>query len=83
MKYADQHQQALSKFNDAVDQCARQESSQLLDFAYQHKGKCLLELEDISQASEYFQKAMELRIKKGDVSLIASTQLAIDYVGGR
>ena len=83
LKYAGQHQLALSMFNAVIDQCAREEHSQLLDFAYQHKGKCLIELEDISQASECFQKAMKLRVKKGDASLIASTQMAIDYVGGR
>ncbi|MFJ7827390.1 tetratricopeptide repeat protein [Psychrobacillus sp. NPDC096623] len=83
LKYAGQHQKSLSVFNGVIDQCAKKEHFQLLDFAYQHKGKCLLELEDKSQANEYFQKAMELRIKKGDESLIKSTQVAIDFVGGR
>lgn len=82
-KYAGQHQKSLSLFNAVIDQCAKEEHFQLLDFAYQHKGKCLLELKDKSQATEYFQKAMKLRIRKGDVSLIASTQMAIDYVRGR
>lgn len=82
LKYAGQHQKALYHFNAVIDQCENQEYLQLLDFAYQHKGKCLLELENITQASDCFHKAMKLRVKKGDVSLIVSTQMAIDYVGG-
>lgn len=80
LKCAGQHQKALSKFNALIDQCAKQEYSQLVDFAYQHKGKCLLELGDISLASECFQKAMELRVRKGDESLIDSTQRALNFM---
>lgn len=80
LKYAGQHQQALSKFNDAIDQWAKQQSSRLLDFAYQHKGKCLLELEEIREADGCFQKAMYLRVQKGDESLIDSTQRALNFV---
>ncbi|MEK3979769.1 tetratricopeptide repeat protein [Psychrobacillus sp. FSL K6-2836] len=79
LKYADQYQQALSIFNAVINQC-KQEHSQLLDFAYQHKGKCLLELEEISEAYECFQKAMDLRVRKGDESLIDSTQKALNFV---
>ncbi|WP_419960270.1 hypothetical protein [Psychrobacillus sp. BM2] len=80
LKYAGQHQQALSKFNDVIDQCAKQQNSRLLDFAYQHKGKCLLELEELSEADGCFQKAMDLRVQKGDESLIDSTQRALNFV---
>lgn len=83
LKYAGQHQKALYYFNAVIDQCENREYLQLLDFAFQHKGKCLLEIGEISEADQCFQKAMELRIKKGDVSLIASTQMAIDYIGDR
>ncbi|QUG43393.1 tetratricopeptide repeat protein [Psychrobacillus sp. INOP01] len=80
LKYAGKHQQALSKFNAAIDQCAKQENSQLLDFAYQHKGKCLLEIEEIGEADECFRKAMDLRVQKGDESLIDSTQRALNFI---
>lgn len=63
-----------------IDQCAKQQNSWLLDFAYQHKGKCLLELEELSEAEGCFQKAMDLRIRKGDESLIDSTQRALNFV---
>lgn len=42
-----------------------------------------IELEDISKASECFQIAMELRIKKGDVSLIDSTQKALNLLNDK
>ena len=80
LKYAGQHQQALSNFNVAIDQCAKQEHSQLLDFAYQHKGKCLLELKEVSEANKCFRKAMDLRVRKGDESLIDSTQRALNFI---
>ena len=82
LKYAGQHQQALTMFNTVIEQC-KQQHSVLLDYAYQHKGKCLLELEELSEANECFRKALELRVKKGDLSLIASTQMAIDYIRDR
>ncbi|WP_277584897.1 hypothetical protein [Psychrobacillus antarcticus] len=80
LKYAEQHQQALSTFNAVIDQCAIEEHSQLLDFAFQHKGKCLLELEEMSAANECFRKAMDLRVRKGDESLINSTQRALELI---
>jgi len=83
LKYANQHQRALGKFNAAIDRCAKQKHSLLLDFVYQHKGKCLLEIGDNSQATECFQIAMELRVKKGDVSLIDSTQMALNLLKGK
>lgn len=80
LKYAGEHQLALSMFNAVIEQCAKQEYSQLLDFAYQHKGKCLLELEEISGANGCFRKAMDLRVRKGDESLIDSTQSALNFI---
>lgn len=80
LKYDGQPEQALNKFDEAIDLCTSSVSSVLLDFAYQHKGKCLLELGQMNLALDYFQKAMKIRIAKGDQSLIASTQKVIDFI---
>ena len=78
LKYDGQHEQALKKFDEAIELCTPSNGSNLLDFAYQHKGKCLLELGQVSSALVYFQKALKIRLVKGDQSLIDSTQKAIN-----
>ena len=40
----------------------------------------LLKLKEISGANECFRKAMDLRVRKGDESLIESTQNALNYI---
>lgn len=51
-----------------------------LDFAYQHLGKCKFDQAKYKEAQYYFNLALKLRQKKGDRSLIDSTQLALDLV---
>lgn len=80
LKYDGQHEKALKKFDKAIELCTSSNGSNLLDFAYQHKGKCLLELGQIDAALDYFQKALKIRLVKGDQSLIESTQKAINYM---
>lgn len=80
LKYDGQHEQALKKFKKAIDICATNNGSDLLDFAYQHKGKCLLELGQRSLALGYFEKAMELRLVKAEQPLIESTRRAINFI---
>lgn len=79
LKYDGQHEQALNKFDEAIKLSTSHSNSVLLDFAFQHKGKCLLEMGQLSLALDYFQKAMKIRIEKGEQSLIDSTQKAIDF----
>lgn len=79
LKYDGQHEKALIKFDEAIKLSTSHSSSALLDFAFQHKGKCLLEMGQLSSALDYFQKAMKIRMEKGDQSLIDSTQKAIDF----
>lgn len=79
LKYSGQHGQSLIKFDEAIELCSYVSNTGLLDFAFQHKGKCLLELGQIDAAFDYFQKAMQIRLVKGEQSLIESTQLAIEF----
>lgn len=48
-----------------------------LDFVFQHYGKCLLEMNYLEKAETLFLKALEIRLAKGDLELIESTQKAL------
>ncbi|MGM8215425.1 tetratricopeptide repeat protein [Bacillaceae bacterium W0354] len=78
-KYKGEHVKALSLFNNALQKSYDYEPS-YLDFAYQHKGKCLMELGHLEEAMEVFQGALAIRKAKGDEQLIQSTNEAINYV---
>ncbi|MUV39098.1 hypothetical protein JNUCC1_02970 [Lentibacillus sp. JNUCC-1] len=79
-KYDQQHHKALDLFNAALDKCEANNVNAYLDFALQHKGKCLLELARLDDAEECFVKALELRKEKREVSLIDSTEQALRLV---
>ncbi|GAA0459898.1 tetratricopeptide repeat protein [Alkalibacillus silvisoli] len=49
-KYADQLEHALSLFNEAIRKCKSFNETKFLDFALQHKGKCLVELKRFEEA---------------------------------
>ncbi|MDC7975660.1 MULTISPECIES: hypothetical protein [Bacillus] len=49
------------------------------DFFYQHYGKSKLDEGDFHTALSYFQKALQIRLQKGNEELIHSTKLCITY----
>lgn len=49
------------------------------DFLYQHYGKSKLDEGDSNTALTYFQKALQIRVEKGNEELIQSTELCIQY----
>ena len=78
-KYNNDPQNALILFNRAVELC--KEGVQIyLDFVLQHKGKIFLEMDRISEAKECFKEALRLRKQKGNLELMESTQLALDFL---
>jgi tetratricopeptide (TPR) repeat protein len=80
LKYSDQHSDALNNFNLAFEKCVDNNLVECLDFVYQHKGKCLLELARWEEAEECFLAALKLRQEKGDLELIQSTKQALDLL---
>lgn len=64
-KYDNNHELALDKFNKALRICKNKQVDEYLDFALQHKGKCLMELARLEDAEICFIKALEIRNKKG------------------
>ncbi|QBP41021.1 tetratricopeptide repeat protein [Paenisporosarcina antarctica] len=79
LKYDNKHEKALGKFNQALIKCNKPELNTYLDFVFQHKGKCLLELKRVEEAMKCFQEALELRKLKGSTNLINSTKEAIEF----
>ncbi|WP_277674373.1 tetratricopeptide repeat protein [Piscibacillus halophilus] len=78
-KYNQQHQKALDQFDLAILKCLEYEPA-YLDFAYQHKGKCLMEMRLYSEAMEAFQGAHAVRKGKKDGELLQSTEHAIEFL---
>ncbi len=65
-------------FQDCIALCETGPALQpYLDFAYQHYGKSLFDQARYQEAVSFFQKALDIRLQKGDEELISSTQLAI------
>ena len=65
-------------FEAAIALCKNNlEAAPYLDFAYQHFGKCKFDQQKYVEALQCFEQALDIRVKKGDPELIASTELAI------
>jgi tetratricopeptide (TPR) repeat protein len=80
LKYDNKQNEALIMFNKAIDKCLDNNEAIYLDFALQHKGKCLMELSKLDEAEKCLLEAFKLRKLKCDTELIDSTQEAIDLV---
>lgn len=80
LKYDGRHEDAWKEFERALKLCETNGITKYRDFVYQHMGKCLMELSEFAAAEECFEKALEIRKEKGEVSLIESTQKAIEFL---
>src|SRR5699024_12057168 len=49
LKYNGLHQRAIELFNKALDLCKTHNIDEYEDFVWQHKGKCLMELERLNE----------------------------------
>ncbi|MGE7919072.1 tetratricopeptide repeat protein [Viridibacillus sp. NPDC093762] len=79
-KYTGQYEDALRLFDLAIQALTPTDDCDLLDFALQHKGKCLMELDEWELALSHFNEALSIRKRKKEQSLIHSTELAIQFV---
>lgn len=71
-------------FTEAVSLCEiRSEFSEYLDFALQHYGKSQFDQGNYAEAERLFVRALQLRLPKGDDSLVASSRLALEVTRGR
>ncbi|WP_035436109.1 tetratricopeptide repeat protein [Bacillus sp. UNC322MFChir4.1] len=72
-------EEAHKIFNELLHLLQQNELTTYEDFFYQHYGKCKIDEGNISTALTYFQKALQIRVKKGDQELIRSTEQCIQY----
>ncbi|MDW0113278.1 tetratricopeptide repeat protein [Sporosarcina saromensis] len=79
LKYDGRHEEAMEMFNRASLRCEETDDTIYRDFVLQHKGKCLLEMHKVDEAMECFRRALTLRMEKGDVALIHSTERALVF----
>lgn len=77
-KYQNRHEEALVLFYKAIKLCQKEGMAIIIDFAYQHLGKCLMEMKCYDEAERSLQVALEIRKRKGDLELIQSTQNALE-----
>jgi len=80
LKYNKKHYEALEYFDKALNKFKEDKINNHLDFAFQHIGKCLMELGRLDEAEKNFIEAYKLRELKGDTSLIKSTKQALCLV---
>lgn len=78
-KYAGATKVAMKEFERAISMIDTHSLEHLRDFAYQHMGKLFLELGDYKKALTFFQKAYAIRLEKGDMELLSSTEDACTY----
>ncbi|MFS0783092.1 hypothetical protein [Bacillus sp. 1P06AnD] len=77
-KYNHKHADAIRLFDNALLKCGMYEEVEYLDFANQHKGKCLLEMGIYPEAIENLKAALKIRMKKKDEQLIYSTKQVLE-----
>ena len=79
-KYDSQYQMALHSFVQAEEILRENNFLAYEDFLYQHQAKCYFELQNLEKAEILFQKALEIRKKRQDESLIHSTRQVLEEV---
>ncbi|MGM9948600.1 MAG: tetratricopeptide repeat protein [Lysinibacillus sp.] len=82
-KYNKQHDLALQLFEQAGNILHRGQFTEYVDFLYQHQAKCYFELNELDEAEELLEKALEIRKEKAAESLINSTRQVLAEVRRR
>ncbi|WP_059170524.1 tetratricopeptide repeat protein [Bacillus sp. FJAT-27445] len=60
-----------------------QDTNDYLDFLYQHQGKNLFEQQNYELAAVFFEKALVIRMEKGNEELIVSTRHALEVCSNK
>lgn len=80
-KYANLHKKALELLDDAINISNVYQIEDYKHYIYQHKGKCFLELGDVTLAKDNLHDALSIREKIENDALIYSTRQVIDFIG--
>jgi tetratricopeptide (TPR) repeat protein len=77
-QWQQQYEQSDRLFKKLLIRCINNPAlASCLDFVYQHTGKSQFDQQQYTKAQKYFEQALALRLRKGDSTLIASTQFAL------
>lgn len=83
-QFKDEHLRASEILDDLeIKAKSNPDTIDLLDFIYQHQGKNQFDQQHYETALSYFQKALDLRKRKGEQELIQSTILALEVTKNR
>lgn len=80
LKYARQYEDALGYFKQVIERCESLNIEQYENLAWQHIGKCYVEMGDMKQAESCFLKAMLLRKKMNDPKLLVASERALNFI---
>jgi tetratricopeptide (TPR) repeat protein len=79
LHWKEKYTEAFALFKSLLQVCKAGEGRRYLDFVFQHYGKCLLDAGQLQQGLDQFLQAHAIRVQKGDLELISSTEKAILY----
>ncbi|WP_332646526.1 hypothetical protein [Lysinibacillus sp. 54212] len=80
LKYVRKYESAISLLELALEKCYKYNLEKYEHYAWQHLGKCYLELGDIYEAEKCFFKAYKLRVIQGAKHFFHASQKALEFV---
>ena len=80
LKYDHRYTEALEKFEEAFTYCKKYELSDLEHYIWQHRGKCCMEMGNITEAESCFIKAYILRKEIQDERLLEASNKALNFI---
>jgi tetratricopeptide (TPR) repeat protein len=78
LHWKEKYVEAFNLFKSLAKSCTG-DAKKYLDFVYQHHGKCLLDAGRLQEGLDMLLLAHGIRVQKGDLELIASSEKAILY----
>ncbi|MCW2921974.1 MAG: hydrolase [Thermoleophilia bacterium] len=82
LQYAGRHTEAVATFGFVLDRAGEPGFDAYEHFAWQHLGKCLVEMGRLPEALAAFHRALAIRVLLDDAGLVASSRRALDAASG-
>ncbi len=82
LQYDGHHAEAVATFGFVLDRASEPDFDAYEHFAWQHLGKCLVEMGRVPEALSAFHRALAVRVLLDDPGLIASSRRALDAACG-
>lgn len=82
LQYEDQHAEAVATFGFVLERAGEAGFAEYEHFAWQHLGKCLVEMGRVPEALSAMHRALAIRVLLDDPGLVASSRRALDAASG-